>query len=172
MSQSRFKFSEKTCKAVFSVTSKTVFHSRNLSFKKMLLAIWFSVNSVKGKAALQLSTEIGVQYKTAWVMLMKLREAIGLSRDKMMFEDEVEIDGKYAGGHPENRAGDRIDRRLNRHRNMKRQCGLGGQTFTRIIRNVDGDAAWEAVKDHVSRQATVFADEHSSYNDLAGLNEL
>lgn len=62
----------------------------------------------------------------------------------MVLEDEVEIDGKYAGGHlrPENRAEDRIDHRLKKYQNMKRpralairQRGLGGQTFTRIIRD-------------------------------------
>ncbi|MBB3319740.1 molybdenum-dependent DNA-binding transcriptional regulator ModE [Rhizobium sp. BK181] len=34
------------------------------------------MNSVKGKSALQLSRELGVQYKTAWVLLMKMREVI------------------------------------------------------------------------------------------------
>jgi hypothetical protein len=42
----------------------------------MVMAIWFLVNSVKGKAAVQLSREIGVQYKTTCMLLMKLREAI------------------------------------------------------------------------------------------------
>ncbi|MGZ2488148.1 hypothetical protein ACVITL_006733 [Rhizobium pisi] len=42
--------------------------------------------------------------------------------------------------------------------------------FTRIIRDEDSNAAWVAVRDHVSREATVFADEHGSYNDLAGMN--
>ncbi|WP_131803300.1 IS1595 family transposase [Mesorhizobium sp. LCM 4576] len=181
MNRGRFKCSDKACKAVFTVTSGTVFHARKLSFKKMVVAIWFSVNSVKGKAALQLSREIGVQYKTAWVMLMKLREAIAARRDDMVLEGEVEIDGKYAGGHirPENRAEDRVDRRLKKFQNMKRLCalalrerGLGGRTFTRVIRDEDGDAAWAAVRDHVSRDATVIADEHGSYNDLAGLNKL
>jgi len=181
MSRNRFKCTEKTCKVVFSVTSGTVFHARKLSFKKMLIAIWFSANSVKGKAALQLSREIGVQYKTAWVLLMKLREAIAWRREEMVLDGEVEIDGKYAGGHirPENKAEDRIDRRLKKYQNMKRLCalairqrGLGAQTFTRIIRDEDGDAAWAAVRDHVSREATVVADEHGSYNDLAGLNKL
>lgn len=183
MSRGRFKCSDKTCKAVFTVTSGTVFASRKLSFKKMLIAIWFSVNSAKGKAALQLSREIGVQYKTAWVLLMKLRETIAARRDTMVLEGEVEIDGKYAGGHirPENRAEDRVDRRLKKHQNMKRMCALalrqrglgrGGQTFTRIVRDEDGDAAWTAVRDHVSRDAVVIADEHGSYNDLAGLNKL
>ena len=55
----------------------------------MLMAIWFSVNSVKGKAALQLSREIGVQYKTAWVLLMKLREAIAWRREDMVLKGEV-----------------------------------------------------------------------------------
>ncbi|MCV9965429.1 transposase [Pararhizobium sp. BT-229] len=36
MSRNRFKCSEKTCKAVFSITSGTVFHARKLSFKKTL----------------------------------------------------------------------------------------------------------------------------------------
>ncbi|WP_442129938.1 IS1595 family transposase [Rhizobium leguminosarum] len=181
MSRNRFKCTEKTCKTVFSVTSGTVFHARKLSFKKMLIAIWFSANSVKGKAALQLSREIGVQYKTAWVLLMKLREAIAWRREEMVLDGEVEIDGKYAGGHirPENKAEDRIDRRHKKYQNMKRLCalairqrGLGGKTFTRVIRDEDGDAAWAAVRNHVSREATVFADEHGSYNDLAGLNKL
>jgi hypothetical protein len=51
MSRNRFKCTEKTCKALFSVTSGTVLHARKLSFKKMLVAMWFSANSVKGKAS-------------------------------------------------------------------------------------------------------------------------
>ncbi|WP_404926251.1 hypothetical protein [Mesorhizobium sp. ORM16] len=51
------------------------------------------MNSVKGKAALQLSRDIGVQFKTAWVMLMKLREVIAWRREDMVLKGEVEIDG-------------------------------------------------------------------------------
>lgn len=182
MTRRRFKCSEKSCRTVFTVTSGTVFHARKLSFKKMLTAIWFSVNSVKGKAALQLSREIGVQYKTAWVLLMKLREAIAARRENMLLEGEVEIDGKYTGGHvrPENRAADRRDRRLRRNQNGRRLCTLAlrqrgagnGQTFTRVILTENRDAAWAAVSRHVARGATVFADEHRSYDDLAALNPL
>jgi hypothetical protein len=147
----------------------------------MLLAIWFAANAVKGKAALQLSRELGVQYKTAWVLLMKLREVVAARRDDMRLDGEVEIDGKYAGGHvrPENKAEDRVDRRLKANRSPDRLCalairqrGMFGQTFTRIVREEDGDAAWSAVRDHVSRDAKVFADEHASYNDLVGLNRM
>ncbi|ANY83606.1 hypothetical protein BB934_35715 (plasmid) [Microvirga ossetica] len=181
MSRERFKCSAKECKAVFTVTSGTAFAWRKLPFKKMLMAIWFAANSVKGKAALQLSRELGVQYKTAWVLLMKLREVVASRRDKMVLEGEVEIDGKYAGGHvrPENKAEDCVDRRLRKNRSPDRLCALAirqrgflGQTFTRIIREEDSNAAWAAVRDHVSRDAKVFADEHGSYNDLVGLNRM
>lgn len=108
MSRGRFKCSEKECNLVFTVTSGTVFAFRKLSFKKMVIAIWLSVNSVKGKAALQLSREIGVQFKTAWVLLMKLREAIASRRDTMMLQGVIEIDGKYVGGHIRPKTGPRI----------------------------------------------------------------
>ncbi|TJW41060.1 MAG: IS1595 family transposase [Mesorhizobium sp.] len=148
----------------------------------MLAAIWKSVNAVKGKAALHLFRELGVQYKTAWVLSLKIKEALGLRRVGMKLEGEVQMDGKYAGGHfkQENKAEDRIDRRLKKYQNMKRMCVLAlrekngsgfERTFTRIVREKQGEAAWATVRDHVSRDATVVTDEHPSYADLAGLNE-
>ncbi len=176
------KFKCSGCRREFSVTSGTVFAFHKLSFWKMLMAVWMSMNSVKGKAALQLSRELGVQYNTAWVLSLKIKEALGYRRVGMKLEGMVQMDGKYAGGHikPENRADDRIDRRLKRHQNMKRLCVLAlrekngsglERTFTRILREEQGDAAWSVLKHHVDRSATVVTDEHTSYADLAGLNE-
>ena len=92
----------------------------------MLLAIWFAANSVKGKAALQLSREPGIQSKTAWVLQMKRRETVASRRDDMVLGGEVEIDGKYAGGHmrPENKAEDHVDRRLKANRSRINRCGV------------------------------------------------
>lgn len=176
------KFKCSDCRREFSVTSGTVFAFHKLSFWKMLTAIWMSVNAVKGKAALHLSRELGIQYKTAWVLSLKIKEALGLRRVDMELDGEVQMDGKYAGGHikQKNKAEDRIDRRLKKHQNMKRMCVLAlrekngsgfERTFTRIVREEQGDAAWATVRDHVSRDATVITDEHSSYGDLVGLNE-
>jgi hypothetical protein len=92
----------------------------------MLLAIWFTANSANGKAALQLSRELGVQYETAWVLSMKLRKVAAARRDDMRLDGEVETDGKDAGGHvrPENKAEDRVDRRLKANRSPDRLCAL------------------------------------------------
>jgi hypothetical protein len=142
-----------------------------------------SVNSVKGKSALQLSRELGCQYKTAWVLLMKMREAISTRRFRTMLEGEIYIDGKYAGGHikPENRKEDRVDRRRAENQNFKRLTILTlrektpfgrEQTLTRVIRSEDSNEAWEMVKKHVRRGSRLHADEHFSYDDLEGLQEL
>jgi transposase-like protein len=93
------RFKCQACRREFSVTTGTVFAFRKMSFQDILAGLWFSVNSVKGKSALQLSRELGCQYKTAWVLLMKMREAISTRRFRMMLEGEIHIDGKYAGGH-------------------------------------------------------------------------
>jgi ISXO2-like transposase domain/Transposase zinc-ribbon domain len=179
----RFRCSEGDCMKEFSVTSGTVFHSRRLSFKKLLMAIWEDVTAVKGIAALHLTRKLKVSYKTAWVLLAKIREAIGKRRAKIKLWGSVQIDGKYIGGHikPENRKEDRIDRRRKENQNGKRLCVLSlrehntdgpNRTVTRIVSDENPKAAWAAVRDHVEGQSTITADEHNSYDDLVGLAQL
>jgi transposase-like protein len=66
----------KACNHQFSVTSGTIFASRKLPIRDYLAAIAIFVNAVKGISALQLGRDLDVQYKTAFVLAHKLREAI------------------------------------------------------------------------------------------------
>src|SRR4029434_1725594 len=77
-------------------------------------AIAIFVNAVRGLSALQLGRDLDVSYKTAFVLAHKLREALGNEHKGVTLGGEVEIDGRYVGGHirPENRKEDRKDRRL------------------------------------------------------------
>jgi transposase-like protein len=76
---SRPIFKCKGCGHQFSVTSGTIFASRKLPMRDYLMAIAIFVNGAKGHSALQLSRDLGVQYKTAFVLahklLRRLREA-------------------------------------------------------------------------------------------------
>ncbi len=67
----------KGCEAQFSLTTATIFASRKLPLRDLLAAIAIFVNGAKGISALQLSRDLGVQYKTAFVLAHKLREAMG-----------------------------------------------------------------------------------------------
>ena len=88
----------KGCRYQFSVTSKTIFASRKLPIGTYLLAIAIFVNGAKGHAALQLSRDLDVQYKTAFVLSHKLREAMATETADETLSGEVEVDGAYVGG--------------------------------------------------------------------------
>src|ERR1700709_2248249 len=122
--QSRWRC--KACRADFSATSGTLFAWHKLSLRTYLMAIVVFCNEVKGKSMLALSRDLDVQYKTAFVLGHKLREAVPSSTKALRAGGEgrtAEIDGAYFGGHirPENLAAERIDRRLTENQSGKRQ---------------------------------------------------
>ena len=132
----------KACGCDFSVTSGTLFAWHKLPLKTYLLSIVVFCNEVKGKSMLALSRDLGVQYKTAFVLAHKLREAMASALRGLTIGGEgkvAEIDGAYFGGHvrPENLAADRIDRRLAENQSGKRQVVVvmrerDGRTFPQV----------------------------------------
>jgi transposase-like protein len=167
----RRRFKCVACHHQFSVTSGTIFASRKLSFTDLLAAIVIFVNGAKGVSALQVSRDLDVQYKTAFVLSHKLREAMAAEQAGRTLNGTVEIDGAYFGGYvkPENRKEDRKDRRLKANLSGKRQCVVimrerGGKSLPFIVRN-EGDAV-PYVRDHVGTLATIHADEGTGWDAL------
>lgn len=161
------------CHHQYSVTSGTIFASRKLSFTDLLAAIVIFVNGAKGVSALQVSRDLDVQYKTAFVLSHKLREAMAREQAGRQLDGTVEIDGAYFGGYakPENAKADRRDRRLLANQTGKRKCVVimrerGGRSLPFIVRN-EGDAV-PFVRDHVGTLATIHADEGPGWDALHG----
>lgn len=130
-------FKCKGCGRQFSVTSGTLFHGRKLAFRDYLAAMVIFVNAVKGISALQLGRELNVQYKTAFVLAHKLREAMASQARHSGMDGTVEVDGCWVGGHvrPANRKENRKDRRLAENQSGRRRCVVvvrerGGRTRT------------------------------------------
>lgn len=119
----RRKWKCKACAKNFSATSGTIFASRKMGFVDLLAAICIFVNAAKGISALQLSRYLDCQYKTAYVLAHKLREAMAKSNDDITLDGTVKIGGAYFGGHvrPENRKEDRKDRRLKANQDADRR---------------------------------------------------
>ena len=133
----------KACRGDFSITSGTLFAWHKLVLRTYLLAIVLFCNEVKGKSMLALARDLDVQYKTAFVLAHKLREAMASSVKGLLIGGEgreAEIDGAYFGRHvrPENRAADRVDRRLAENRSGKRRVVVvmrerGGRTLAQVF---------------------------------------
>jgi transposase-like protein len=159
------------CLKQFSVTSGTIFASRKLAIRDILAAIAIFTNGAKGYSALQLSRDLDVQYKTAFVMAHKLREAIALTRSDDQLTGTVEVDGAYFGGYvkPMNLKSERPDRRLKKNQSGKRQVVVamrerGGRTLTHVTRSEAQGVS--LVAPYVANGATIHADEASHWDAL------
>ncbi len=162
----------KACSKQFSLTSGTVFHSRKLTLRDILGAIAIYTNGAKGYSALQLSRDLGCDYKSCFVLLHKLRESLALARNEGALKGDVEIDGAYFGGYvkPANKAEDRKDLRKKANRSGKRQSVVvmrerGGRTLAyATTREADGVAL---ARKSIAEGTTVHADEASHWDQLA-----
>lgn len=167
----RRKFKCKACHKQFSVTSGTIFASRKLAFMDLLAAICLFVNGAKGRSAVQMSREMDVQYKTAWVLCHKLREAMQDEYEGAKASGEVEIDGMYVGGHirPKNMAKDRVDRRRKKYQTGTRRVVVAvrarkGRTLTFVTQN-EADGV-DIVARTVMPGSVIFADEARHWDHL------
>jgi transposase-like protein len=161
----------KDCSHQFSVTSGTIFASRKLPVRDYLLAIAIFVNGAKGHSALQLSRDLDCQYKTAFVLAHKLREAVGSQANGRTVAGVVEIDGAYFGGHvrPANRVEDRVDRRKAMHQTGKRQVVVtmrerNGSTLAATFKS-EG-ASLPTITNRVEAGSIVHADEATHWDVL------
>lgn len=162
----------KACSKQFSLTSGTIFHSRKLTLRDILGAIAIFTNGAKGYSALQLSRDLGCDYKTCFVLLHKIRESIALARQQGALKGDVEIDGAYFGGYvkPANKAEDRKDRRLKPNQSGKRQVVVAmreknGRTLAHVAkREADGVAL---ARKSIEAGSVVHADEASHWDQLA-----
>ena len=168
----RRKFKCKACHHQYSVTSGTIFASRKMAFVDLLAAICIFVNGAKGISALQLSRDLDCQYKTAFVLSHKLREAMAAEvHTGELLDGHVEIDGAYFGGHirPHNVAEKRVDRRLAKHQTGKRRVVIAlrervGRTLPFVTRS-EADGVQLAIE-NVDRMATMSADEATHWDAL------
>lgn len=164
------------CLKQFSATSGTIFASRKLEHRDILLAIALYTNAAKGKAALHLSRDLNVQHKTAFVLEQKLREALGALQHAQGLSGQVEIDGAYYGGYvkPSTRKEHRRDRRKLVNQNGKRKCVTvmrerNGKTRPFVCSELEGANMLPTV---VEAGSIIYADEAKAYDALHALFDL
>jgi len=165
----------RACRKDFSLTSGTLFAFHELPLRTYLAAVVIFCNEVKGKSALALSRDLGVQYKTAFVLAHKLREAMAAEMKGSRPGGKgavVEIDGAYFGGYvkPANRKENRRDRRRAENRSGKRR------PVAVVVRQRDGltlpaafsgeAAAVSFIRARVAARTELHADEASAWDAL------
>src|ERR1700686_3318071 len=87
---------EKECGKQFSATSGTIFNDTHLGLDKWFMAIAMICEAKKGMSAMQLERHLGVNYRTAWHLAHRIREA--MQDGKSLLTGVVEVDEAYVGG--------------------------------------------------------------------------
>jgi transposase-like protein len=164
----------KDCGKDFSITSGTLFASHKLPLRGYLAAVAIFCNEVKGKSMLALSRDLGLSYKSAFVLAHKLREAMAEEMKGRQIGDdrpEAELDGAYFGGYvkPANLKEDRVDRRLSENKSGKRKVVVvirerGGETLPGVFNSEGAALSW--VRSRVEKGTVLHADESPAWNDL------
>ncbi len=164
----------KACCKDFTVTSGTLFAFHKMPLRNYLAAIAIFCNEVKGKSALALSRDLDVQYRTAFVLAHKLREAMASEMKGMQLGGPgkiVETDGGYFGGYikPANRRENRVDRRLVQNQNGKRKVVVvirerEGRTLPAVFKSES--AALSFIASRVATGTEIQADEATVWNSL------
>lgn len=179
----RLQWRCRDCRHTFSVTSGTIFAHHKLGLKVYLEAIAIFANAAKGISALQLSRDLDVQYKTAYVLAHKIRESLIEHRDESTLTGEVHIDGAYVNGYvrPKNKKENRIDRRLAVNQREDKRCVLvmrqkaaesnktmagADKTLTFVLKSENQIDVTELATTFVEKGSVICADESNAYDPL------
>jgi len=138
------------CRKPFSVKIGTIFEASHIAMRDWLTAMHLICSSKKGISAHQLHRMLGITYKSAWFMAMRVREAMAPAKGEGPLGgpgEIVEADELYTG----KKKGFPVKRGTSRHKMTV--IGLverGGRARSFHIENVDDRAVAQIVMANVA----------------------
>jgi transposase-like protein len=149
---------EATCKQQFSATTGTIFHDSHLSLAKWFTAVALIVDARKGMSANQLKRHLGCNYRTAWYLAHRIREAMQ-DPNAPKLQGVIEIDETYLGGRHHSNW-----RRLHKKDVVMGIRERGGDLRLIHIENTTSKDLGEQIRKHVAPDAKqVITDELPAY---------
>jgi transposase-like protein len=157
-----WKCYEKECRKQFTVRVGTVFESAHIPLHKMLQAVHLMASSKKGISAHQLHRILEIQYKSAWFLAHRIREAMrDFGFDPVGGEgDIVEADETYIGrlqDVPKQKAG-------GAHKNIVLTLvRRGGRARSFHVEDTSIATIVPIVRENIAREAHLMTDEARHY---------
>jgi hypothetical protein len=153
------------CMHQFTTTTGTIFNDTHLPLQKWFAAVALMMEAKKGLSANQMKRHLGVNYRTAWHLCHRIREA--MKDNGELLTGQVEVDETYVGG--------KIVRRADRHKPRKEKdivLGMverGGRLKLMPIADMKAKIVEPKLGEHISpRVKTVYTDEHTTYKFAIG----
>ena len=153
------------CKKQFSATSGTIFNDTHLPLTKWFMAIAFICEAKKGMSAMQVQRHLGVNYRTAWHLCHRIREAMQdgglLTGEVTVLTGVVEADETYVGGKVKRKGRPYVKKE-------KKDVVLGmiergGRLKLIPVKDNKMEIIEPVLRKHISADATLQTDESSIY---------
>ncbi len=146
--------------------------SSRIPLQKWAIAIYLLCTNLKGISSLKMHRELGISQKSAWFMVHRIREGLGLPEDEARFHESVEADEAYMGR-----------KESNKHASKKLRRGRGsvgktpvfgikarntGQVYARTVDSTDRETLHRLINKHVRKGHHIYTDEAVAYKKLHG----
>jgi transposase-like protein len=152
------------CLGAFTVMTKSVMESSHIPLTKWALAFHKMAASKKGISAKQLQRELNLgSYRTAWFMAMRIREAMGLSKDadpiggsgKTVESDETFVGGKAKNAHK--------NKPTPKKHAVHALVERGGKARAKHVADVTAKTLRSTIAKHVDPKSTMNTDDALAY---------
>ena len=160
----------KPCRKQFNVKTGTMLHATKRPLQDWMYAIYSVLTGRKGVSAMQLSKELGVQYRTAWHMLHRVREACG--RGDFKLANTVEVDETYIGGKEGNKHESKKLRQGRGAVGKQAVAGVrerGGNVKAQPVERTNAATLIPFIEDNVEQGSTVYTDDAAAYGGLTSV---
>ena len=142
-------------------------HSSKTPTQNGIVALYYVLTARKGVSAMQLSKELGVQYRTAWYLLHRIRASCASGQFKL--NNVVEVDETYIGGKEKNKHQSKKLRKLRGTTGRQAVLGMrerGGKTKAKPIYGTDRGTLWNEIQESIEPGSTLYTDDHGAYRGL------
>ena len=188
--KSRKRWCCKHCQRHFYITTNTIFSFHKLPLVDILAATLLIVNSSKGISAIDISRHLNINYKTAFVLCHKLREALFKTRDLRPMQGEIHEDGAWINftlrkpnyrknNHKQRQQADEKERKFPKFRPTKRciislnqrsandeQMWGSNRTIVAMDYTENADTVFALNQRFITAGSDIMCDENPAYNNL------
>jgi transposase-like protein len=156
------------CRDKFTVRVGTLYERSHIPLHKWLLATHLMVSSKKGMSSLQLSRMLGITYKSAWFMTMRIRaQMTPKKREPLGGQGKiVEADESHFGGKEKNK---HVGKRNKRNIGGKGKQAVfalverDGMSHSFRVAKISGKDLRPLIVENVSRKSSLMTDEGGQY---------
>ena len=152
-----------------SLTAGTIVEHTRLPIKTWFWAIYLMAADKRGSSATYLSTTLKIRYKSAWLLLQKLRSAMGKRDARYLLEGIVEFNDSYFG---DPKTGGKRGRGTSKSKVLaalsKDENGKPKHLKMQVVPNLKGKTAGAFARAVIAENAIVETDAYRSYRKPLG----